>query len=51
MKMNEIDPDIDESWKTELKEEFEKPYFGRLRAYLVNEKKKTHDLSSWKVYF
>jgi uracil-DNA glycosylase len=40
MKMNEIDPDIDESWKTELKEEFEKPYFGRLRAYLVNEKKK-----------
>jgi uracil-DNA glycosylase len=38
--MKKIDPDIHESWKTELKEEFEKPYFENLKTFLVEEKEK-----------
>lgn len=38
--MSKIDPVIDESWKVELKEEFENPYFEELKRFLVEEKKK-----------
>ena len=33
-----IDPKIEGSWKRELAEEFGKPYFGRLKEFLVAEK-------------
>ena len=38
--MTKINPDIEESWKSVLKEEFEKPYFPALKNFLVEEKKK-----------
>ena len=34
-----IDPKIEESWKTVLKEEFNKSYFYALKEFLVEEKK------------
>ncbi|MEA3372693.1 MAG: uracil-DNA glycosylase [Campylobacterota bacterium] len=33
-----IDPKIDSSWKSVLADEFQKPYFSELKAFLVNEK-------------
>jgi uracil-DNA glycosylase len=38
--MAKTDIDIDDSWKSILKNEFEAPYFSELKAFLVNEKKK-----------
>lgn len=38
--MTAINPAIDDSWKAVLQEEFEKPYFTRLKEFLVEEKKK-----------
>ncbi len=35
-----ISPQIEESWKEALQEEFGKPYFAELKAFLVEEKKK-----------
>jgi uracil-DNA glycosylase len=35
-----INPIIEESWKTELREEFEKPYFSQLKSFLLEEKGK-----------
>lgn len=35
-----INPQIEESWKNVLKDEFNKEYFKKLKAYLVEEKKK-----------
>ena len=35
-----IDPQIEESWKAVLFEEFNKPYFGQLKSFLIEEKKK-----------
>ncbi|MEZ7933875.1 MAG: uracil-DNA glycosylase [Sulfurospirillum sp.] len=34
-----VDPKIEESWKSVLKEEFKKPYFESLKSFLVEEKK------------
>lgn len=34
----QISPQIDPSWKQELKEEFNAPYFARLREFLLKEK-------------
>lgn len=34
-----VRPQIEESWKAVLAEEFEKPYFASLKAFLVEEKK------------
>lgn len=38
--MEKINPAIEESWKNILKAEFEMPYFGELKQFLVEEKKK-----------
>lgn len=38
--MAQIDPDIHESWKIHLMEEFYKDYFAELKNFLVEEKKK-----------
>jgi len=38
--MAEINPSIEESWKSVLSAEFNKPYFGELKAFLLEEKKK-----------
>ena len=35
-----IDPKIEESWKTALFDEFQKPYFEELKRFLVEEKQK-----------
>jgi len=37
---NKINPQIDESWKTVLEDEFNKPYFQELKSFLVAEKSK-----------
>ncbi len=37
--MSNINPQIENSWKEELKDEFVKSYFTDLKAFLVNEKK------------
>ena len=37
--MTIITPQIEESWKEVLKEEFNKPYFHELKAFLVEERK------------
>jgi len=37
--MEKIDPQIETSWKNVLKPEFEADYFGRLREFLLNEKR------------
>jgi uracil-DNA glycosylase len=37
--MSSINPAIDDSWKAALTEEFEKPYFARLKEFLISEKK------------
>lgn len=37
---NKINPKIDESWKTVLEDEFNKPYFQELKSFLVAEKSK-----------
>ncbi len=34
-----IDPNIDESWKSILLDEFQKPYFYELKNFLIDEKK------------
>jgi len=36
----EVNPQIEASWKEVLKDEFEKPYFGELKEFLLNEKAK-----------
>ncbi len=38
--MGEINPSIEESWKSVLSAEFNKPYFLELKAFLLEEKKK-----------
>ncbi len=38
--MEKINPAIGESWKARLEKEFGKPYFGELKAFLLEEKKK-----------
>jgi uracil-DNA glycosylase len=35
---------LDESWKEVLKEEFEKPYFQELKAFLVDEKRRNESI-------
>lgn len=35
-----VNPQIEESWKEVLEEEFSAPYFGALKAFLIEEKKK-----------
>ena len=37
--MHTIDPQIETSWKEILFDEFQKPYFHELKAFLLNEKK------------
>jgi len=37
--MNNINPEIEESWKGELAEEFSSAYFSDLKTFLINEKK------------
>lgn len=39
MMSNEINPTIEESWKNNLIDEFNKPYFIKLKSFLVSEKK------------
>jgi len=39
MSATKLNPQIDESWKEILKEEFEKEYFVRLKDFLTDEKK------------
>ena len=39
--MRENNVQIDESWLSVLKEEFEKPYFKHLKSFLVQEKQAT----------
>ncbi len=34
-----VDPKIEESWKKVLKDEFQKPYFNKLKQFLVEEQK------------
>jgi uracil-DNA glycosylase len=36
----EVNPQIEASWKEVLKDEFEKPYFGELKEFLLDEKAK-----------
>jgi uracil-DNA glycosylase len=36
--MSTINPQIEDSWKHHLSEEFNKPYFSELKSFLVNEK-------------
>lgn len=36
---NNVNPQIDESWKNQLIEEFQAPYFAQLKAFLQEEKK------------
>jgi uracil-DNA glycosylase len=38
--MGDINPVLEESWKTALAEEFNKPYFMDLKVFLIEEKKK-----------
>ena len=38
--MEQIQPTIEENWKSVLKEEFDKPYFSELKSFLLEEKKK-----------
>jgi uracil-DNA glycosylase len=38
--MSDINPSIEESWKSVLSDEFTKPYFTELKSFLVEEKKK-----------
>lgn len=38
--MNEIDPNIHESWKTALWDEFQSDYFRKLKEFLVTERNK-----------
>jgi len=38
--MSKVKPQIEESWKEVLTEEFNKPYFSSLKDFLVEEKKK-----------
>ncbi len=37
--MGQINPQINDEWKKELSDEFQKPYFEALRIFLVDEKK------------
>src|SRR6218665_1790536 len=36
----QVNPSIDDSWKTVLKNEFSAPYFAELKHFLTEEKKK-----------
>ncbi len=36
--MTQINPEIEESWKEALEQEFSKPYFSDLKAFLLSEK-------------
>ena len=36
--MSTVNPQIEESWKEHLQEEFSKPYFAELKSFLINEK-------------
>ncbi len=36
--MSQINPNIEESWKDALEEDFKSPYFNELKAFLMNEK-------------
>lgn len=38
--MEKIEPNIEESWRKIMKEEFNKPYFHDLKTFLIEEKKK-----------
>ncbi|HLN53005.1 MAG TPA: uracil-DNA glycosylase [Lentimicrobium sp.] len=38
--MTNIQPQIEESWKIMMREEFDKPYFGELKQFLITEKQK-----------
>ncbi len=38
--MSKINPQIEDSWKELLKEEFKQPYFAQLKNFLLEEKKK-----------
>jgi len=48
--MQSIRPQIEESWKIILKDEFQKEYFSTLKLFLIEEKN-THNLSSKCRYF
>jgi uracil-DNA glycosylase len=38
--MPDIDPKIDESWKSNMADEFQKPYFAELKNFILEEKNK-----------
>jgi uracil-DNA glycosylase len=38
--MQTIDPNIEQGWKSVLMDQFQSPYFGTLKAFLVEEKKR-----------
>jgi uracil-DNA glycosylase len=40
MEQSRVNPSIDESWKQALKEDFNAPYFLKLKQFLLDEKKK-----------
>ncbi len=40
MEKEKIRPEIEESWKTRLSEQFNAPYFGMLKTFLIEERKK-----------
>jgi uracil-DNA glycosylase len=39
-----VDPRLESGWKAALSEEFSKPYFLQIKSYLLEEKKKGHDV-------
>lgn len=44
MKRIEVNPQIEESWKVALQEEFQKPYFKELKSFLLEEKKQGKEI-------
>ena len=40
--MGNIEPKIEESWKSRLKDEFRETYFSELKTFLENEKSTIH---------
>lgn len=49
--MSQINPQIEGSWKNLLEEEFNKPYFHELKAFLIHEKKKFDIFPEGKLIF
>jgi len=49
--MEKVAPVIEESWKQVLGDEFDKPYFSELKAFLLEEKKKFRVFPPGKMIF